>query len=169
MPQGSLRNGGSAMAQAAGVCLELMGHREDVLLHVVGYSSSTYALRWPEIDAESRRTWADHREATQFGATATAVMLVERETGYAAVERSAIGTGMDYWLGHKEDEPLFQHKARLEVSGILNGGGNDRQIESSVRRRVREKIDQVHSSMSNLPAYVIVVEFGRPIAEVQKI
>ena len=149
--------------------MELLGHNQGVLLRVIGYANNTYALRWPLINAQSRRTWADEREATQFGATAIAVLLVKRETGYTVVERSAIGTGIDYWLGHEKDEPLFQHKARLEVSGILNAGGNERHVESSVRSRVREKIQQVRPSISVLSTYVIVVEFGRPIAEVQKI
>ena len=160
---------GIVLAQVAGVCLELLGHNQGVQLRVVGYANNTYSLRWPLINAQSRRTWADHREATQFGATAIAVLLVKKETGYAVVERSAIGTGIDYWLGNEEDEPLFQHKARLEVSGILNAGERGKNVESSVRSRVREKIQQVHPSISVLPAYVIVVEFSRPIAEVQKI
>ena len=172
-----LRNGtpgiskewGSAMAQAASVCLELAGHNQRVLLRVIGHTNNLYALLWPQVTAQLRRTWADHREATQFGATAIAVLLIKKVTGYVAVERSAIGTGMDYWLGHKEDESLFQHKARLEISGILDAGDNDVQIESFVRRRVREKIAQVRSSMSHLPAYVVVVEFGRPMAEVKEL
>ena len=165
---GITREWGAALAQAAGVCLKLQGHRQCALFRVIGYVNNTYAILWPCTDDQAMRTWADHREATQFGATAIAVLLAKKEIDYAVVERSVIGTGIDYWLGHETDEPPFQRKARLEISGILNAGGNDRQVEKAVGVRVREKIRQTQSSSGSLPAYVIVVEFGRPLAEVRK-
>lgn len=57
----------------------------------------------------------------------------------------------------------FQNKARLEVSGIRNG---DQKI---IKARVREKLTQTEvSDKTRLPAYVVVVEFGRPVAEVRQ-
>lgn len=77
-------------------------------------------------------------------------------------QRSRKGTGFDYWLGDEADMP-FQNKARLEVSGIRNG---DQKI---IKARVREKLTQTEvSDKTRLPAYVVVVEFGRPVAEVRQ-
>lgn len=89
-------------------------------------------------------------------------MLIEKETGYKVIERSRRCTGFDYWLGDETDE-LLQHKGRLEVSGIRRGENRD------VQARVRQKLKQTDRSDDlKLPAYVIVVEFGEPLAEVRK-
>lgn len=89
-----------------------------------------------------------------------AVLLAQKEIGYTVIERSRIGTGFDYWLGKESN--LFQKKARLEISGILRGSNSD------VKARIRQKLKQTNRSDGVLPAYVIVVEFGHPLAEVQK-
>ena len=154
---------GSAMAEAAGVCLESQGHTQGVLLGVTGHVNSSHVLAWPPIGGHARRSWADLQEATEYGATAIAVLLVKREAGYAAVERSAKGTGIDYWLGHEAEGPPFQNKARLEVSGILSA----QDAQRDVAKRVREKMNQAQSSGSSLPTYVVVVEFGSPLSQVQ--
>ncbi len=61
-----------------------------------------------------------------------------------------------------QDESLIV-RVRMEVSGILNGD------DGLVMKRVREKIRQTDpSDYLGLPAYVIVVEFGRPLAEVRE-
>ena len=159
---------GSVLAQMAGVCLESQGHRQRALLRVTGYTNNTYDLLWPRIDDQARRTWRDLEEATEYGATAIAVLLVKKETGYTVVERSAKGTGIDYWLGYEAEGPPFQSKARLEVSGILSVEGRDSDVERAVAKRVREKLKQTQSSSGSLPAYVVVVEFGSPFVEVQK-
>ena len=170
-----LRNGlpaitpewGSVLAQVAGVCLESQDHHQGVLLRITGYVNTTYPLIWPPISDQALRTWADHQEATEYGATAIAVLLVKKETGYAAIERSVKGTGIDYWLGHEAEGPPFQNKARLEISGILSVQGTYRDVERVVAKRVRDKLEQTQSPGGSLPAYVIVIEFGNPLAEVQ--
>ena len=68
----------------------------------------------------------------------------------------------------KQKAPPFQNKARLEVSGILSVEGSDIDVERAVAKRVREKLKQTQSSSGPLPAYVVVVEFGSPLGEVQK-
>lgn len=149
------------MAQCAGVCLESQGHTSGAELSVRGYISSNYILEWPPVTDQVRRTWADIREATEKGAEGIAIVLIKQEIGYAAIERAAIGTRIDRWLGEESDAPNFQRKARLEVSGILNGS------DGEVTRRLREKMDRINPE-NQLPAYVVVVEFGRPLAEVRK-
>jgi hypothetical protein len=62
-------------------------------------------------------------------------------------------------LGKKEDD-LFQNAARLEVSGIRRG-------PALVSARVRAKLKQTsQSDATGLPAIVVVVEFGTPVAEI---
>ena len=140
---------------------------QGVSLRVMGHVGGAYALSWPAIGDQDRRTWADSQEATEYGATAVAVLLAKQELGYAVVERAAKGTGIDYWLGHEDEGPPFQNKARLEVSGILRAGGSAQEVEAAVASRVRAKQRQMQPSSGSLPACVIVVEFGSPLAEVQ--
>ena len=130
-------------------------------LRVSGCANNIYRLEWPPITDQSRRTWNDLQEATEYGAMGIAVLLAKRETGHAVLQRSRKGTGFDYWMGDESIEP-FQNKARLEISGILNGGDDE------VRKRVRQKLKQASRSNGSLPAYVIVVEFGKPLAQIQK-
>lgn len=153
---------GMAMAEAAGVCLEWQNHTPGVELQVVGYVSERYSLDWPAITEEARRMWMDPREAVEYGATAIAILLSKNELGYPAFERSRQGTGIDYWMGY-EDGVLFQRQAMLEISGILNAGGN---ATRAIKARVNQKLRQTERSSDPLPTFVIVAEFGSPIAEV---
>ena len=148
--------------------MESQGHNQRVHLNVIGCVNNTYALAWPRVTDQTLRTWADLQEATEYGATAIAVLLAKREVGYAVIERAVKGTGIDYWLGHETSGPPFQHKARLEVSGILSVKGSYNDVARAVASRVRQKLRQTRPSSGSLPAYVIVVEFGTPLAEVQK-
>ena len=156
---------GETLAEAAGVCLESQGHIQGVELRVIGYASNLYSLYWPTITDQTRRTWNDLQEATELGAMAIAVLLSGKEIGYSAIQRSVKGTGIDYWLGDGDD-PHFQNKARLEISGILKASGDN--VERAVKARVNQKLRQAERSAGSLPVYVIVVEFGSPLAEVQK-
>ena len=151
---------GMALAEAGGVCLESQGHAQGVQISVRGNYKS-YSLTWPIITEQTRRCWNDHEIATEHGAVSIAVLLVKKEIGYTVLERSWKGTGFDYWMGEGTDAP-FQHEARLEISGIRKGSDRD------VQARMRQKLRQTDRSDGLLPAYVIIVEFGRPLAEVQK-
>ncbi|BDA74130.1 hypothetical protein CAL7716_082960 [Calothrix sp. PCC 7716] len=89
-----------------------------------------------------------------------AFLVVRELTNLTVIERSAKGTGFDYWLGALEpDEELpFQNRVRLEVSGIRSGDS------SRVKARVKQKKEQTKPSDGQYPAYVIVVEFSTPIS-----
>ena len=160
---------GRALAEAAGVCLESQGHSQGVQIRILGYDNCNYELTWPDVTEQVNRTWNDSQEATEYGATAIAVLLAKKEIGYLVIERARKGTGIDYWLGEETDSPLFQRKARLEISGILKVQGNDNAVKRAVAARVNEKLRQANRSSGSLPIYVIVVEFGTPIAEIQKL
>lgn len=152
---------GQVLAEAGGVCLESQGHSQGDALEVTGDRSKRYSLAWPPVTEQALRCWNDAEVATEHGAVGVAVLLAKKEIGYAVVERSRKGTGFDYWMGDDTEVP-FQNKARLEISGIRSGDDRD------VRARVRQKLKQTNPSDGALPAYVVVVEFGAPLAEVRQ-
>ena len=111
-----------------------------------------------------RRGWRDLQEATEYGATAIAILLVIKTTEYTIIERSAKGLGFDYWLLEEElydeDDLLPAGTARLEVSGMIH-----EEKDSKIRARVEEKVTQTKTSDDlKLPAIIVVVEFSRPEA-----
>lgn len=152
---------GTFIAEAGGVCLEHNGHKRGKTLSVRGYRHNQHPLSWPLITGQSRAAWNDLEQATEYGAVAVAVLVAKAEIGYEVLRQSRKGTGFDYWIGSASDEG-FVEKAGLEISGILNG--DDRTIKA----RVKEKLNQTdQSDQLQLEMYVIVIEFGRPLAEVQ--
>ncbi len=83
-------------------------------------------------------------------------------TALTVIERSRKGTGFDYWLGTQGSTATlpFDRMARLEVSGIRSKGNR-----SQINARVKQKTEQTRASdAQGLPAYIIVVEFSRPIS-----
>lgn len=160
---GISRAKGNELAEAGAVCLESQGHTRGARLTVRNGANNSYRLDWPPVTDQARRTWNDEEEATEDGAVGIAVLLASREIGYTVVSRSRKGTGFDYLLGEELGEGVLDSKARMEVSGIRNGN------DSQVRARVQEKLRQMNRSNAlGLPAYAIVVEFGRPLAEIKK-
>ena len=178
---------GNAMAEAGAVCLQWHNHWQGVHLIALttlgpGTSEKAYSLAWAPIGSQARRGWNDMREATEDGAAGIAVLLANQEIGYMVIARSWKGTGFDYLLGDTdvlnisdaersvtsdwakvlEDDSLVA-RCRMEVSGLLEGG------DSAVAARVNAKLEQTDRSDTwAIPAFVIVVEFGRPLAEVRK-
>lgn len=152
---------GESLAQAAGVCLEAQGHVSPRSLEVDGSVTHRHLITWPAIDDQMRRCWNDLDEAAEHGAYGIAALLVSEHTPFEVVERSRKGTGFDYWLGPKGNGGfLFQRAARLEVSGIGRGDN------SAINSRVRKKLKQTEPTDGMLPAYVVVVEYGAPLARI---
>jgi hypothetical protein len=153
---------GASLAEAASVCFEQCGHKEEFDLSVTGGRKHSYRLRRPRVGPQAFRTYNDLQEATEDGAYAVAILVTREATGKQVLERSAKGTGFDYWIGENESSPV-RFKTRLEVSGILRGTPED------VRRRVDEKCLQTRRSDSmGLDAIVFIVEFSLPLAGVAK-
>ena len=153
---------GQYLAEAGAVCLESQGHANGQELSVQGIRSEDYTLRWPEVTDQTERCLNDPEVATEHGAVGIGVLLMKQLIGYAVIQRSRKGTGFDYWLGDESDMP-FENKARLEVSGIRNGD------QKEVKARVRAKLAQTEvSDETRLPAYIVVVEFGQPVADVRQ-
>lgn len=146
------------MYEAFMVCMDYYAHPQDVVLPVDGQEQPV-TIKWVnECDDVIRRTYTDMQYNTEHGAVCLAIMLTTTFTPYTIIERSRKGTGFDYWLGEKGNM-LFQKKARLEVSGILQGD------DSTMKSRYNTKVMQtVQSDDTLLPAYISIIEFSRPKA-----
>ena len=149
---------GQSLAEAGAVCLESQGHETGVAIAVEGDFTAHFTIGWQAVTEQMRRCWNDAEYATEQAAYGLAFLIVERLTDYTIIERSIRGTGFDYWLGIATDELPFERRVRLEVSGILQG------TPGRVNARVKEKVAQTQQYASQLPAYVVVVEFSQPQA-----
>ena len=149
---------GGTLCEAASVCLEDRSHQSGVAMAVNGaLSSHSLQLMWPPTSQQVRNTYADLQFATEFGAYGIAALLVENLTTLTVFERSRKGPGFDFWLAPKgSSAPLFQDKARMEVSGVLDG------TNSELRRRMREKLAQLKRGGVALPGFGVVVHFASP-------
>ena len=106
--------------------------------------------------------WKDTQELTEYAATGIAILLIVEMTEFTVIKRARKGEGIDYWLGRKSDKPPFQNKARMEVSGIFTGN------ETKIKARVKQKKEQTFPTDGDYPAYVIVVEFSKPVSYMEK-
>ena len=104
---------GRSLAEAASVCLEAAGHATDLELTVVGRFVRTFQLHRLDVNGQMRSCFDDAEEATEFGASAIAVLVIRALTGFTIIRQSRRGIGFDYWLGSPEEQP-FRKKARLE-------------------------------------------------------
>lgn len=154
---------GNFMSEAAGVCLEHNGHSNDVRLDVEGYVDASHELQWIPITDAGRRGLNDLAVAAEWGAAGIAVLLTHHETDYTVTEqaRKHAGSGFDYWLGPKSGGQ--ERSARLEVSGVLQGGAPA--MNSRFPRKVRQTM---RSDYLGIPAYVAVVEFSQPAARFEE-
>jgi hypothetical protein len=158
---------GGTLAEAAAVCLADRGHGDVCEMQLRWRADARlFAIHRPLVTDPMRRAYRDMQDATELGACGVAILAVRAITGYAVVERSVKGTGFDYWLGTIDapstaSEPL-ERKARLEVSGILHGAVR------SVEARVREKIRQTRRWAGSYPAYIVVVEFSKPMVRIER-
>lgn len=152
---------GAAIAEAGAICLTDEAHESGVTLEVEGEFLATFKLDWQSITEQTRRCWNDEEYTTEQGAYAIAFLLILQLTNLTVIERSRKGTGFDYWLGSQSSNPTlpFQRMARLEVSGIRKGKRNQ------INARAKQKMEQTRASdLQGLPAYIIVIEFSRPIS-----
>ena len=155
---------GSFLAEAAAHCLKANGHVNPSLLRLSGDVCSSGTLNWHPDIPDEKSTWADLQEAAEYGGYGVGIVVALPWTRTHRVERSAKGTGVDYWIGEViKGSGVFQQAARLELSGILKGG------DPSIKARLKQKLEQTkRSDSTRLPAYVVIVEFGGPEARLVK-
>jgi hypothetical protein len=155
---------GTAISEAGAICLTDEAHQPGVVINVEGEFSSTFKLEWQPVTEQIRRCWNDEEYTTEQAAYGIAFLLILQLTNLTVIERSRKGTGFDYWLGTEDSTATlpFQRMARLEVSGIRKGN------QSQINARVKQKVEQTRASdQQGLPAYIIVIEFSRPLSIIQ--
>ena len=148
-------------------CLTASGHTNGVTMKVHEEDrSDPCIISWPddEIDLEAVQRSFNQNDATEDGAEAVALLLLIARTEYTAVHRAGETTGIDYWLGYKEniDNP-FKQAGRIEISGIFKENE-----KNTVAARIKEKLKQTRPTAHTFPVYVVVVEFGQPYATIVK-
>ncbi len=147
------------------VCFDDQGHASGVSLPLLyGSQNRTFSICWTgEVTERMRAAYKDIIRATDNAACAIALLVIREVTEFTAIEQATRGTTVDYYLGSK-DEPgdlIFNHKARLEASGILREN-----VSNTIEARIKEKKDRLKGG---LPAYVVIVEFGGPVSKMVKL
>lgn len=151
---------GGMCCEAAAYCFQQNGHSAPTATTLQGCGESSVKLQWEEPTATAAATYGDRDVAAENGAYAVAIAVINRFHGYQVIERSAKGTGFDFWLGNDSSDLPFNGLARLEVSGIFSGS-------SRVSARLTKKLDQMHPTDTLATGFAVVAEFGAPIVAVK--
>lgn len=147
---------GGMCCEAAAFCLSENGHVAPKATQCQGVSATQVELSWTQPPVTAAATYRDRDVAAEHGAYAVAIALVNHLYGLDVIERSAKGTGFDFWMGESGTSELsFGSLARLEVSGIFNG-------PSKVGSRLGQKLDQMFPTDHVAVGYAVVAEFGAP-------
>ncbi len=160
---------GAFLAEAAAICLHLNGYKSGVTLISEGEVNNSVIVEWQDIVTdELLASWNDAKEATEYGATALAILRILKYTDYTYFIRTYQGTGIDYWLGKGKYNgdiiPTKNREGRLEISGILKASKGN-----TINVRVNQKIKQVSKTRdTGLPVHIIVVEFREPKVKIVK-
>jgi hypothetical protein len=142
------------------VCFHLTGHASGVRLavHYNGLIRQADICWTGQISQQLLMAHGDLKKATDFAACTIALMLVRELTEYTAIEQSAEGTTIDYYLTEQQpdNDLIFNRAARLEVSGILSETPNNT-VDGRIRRKTRRLKPE-----SDLTDFIVVVEFSKP-------
>jgi hypothetical protein len=154
---------GTLFAEAAAVCLTLSGHKPGVQLVVEGDFKTNYQIDWTqEIGSLEIASWADLKEAVEYGATALAMLLMIELTKFDSFAREDQYQGTDFEMRqHKQTGEL----AKLEISGILTETDDN---TLHIRIKTKERKIKKRGNL-NHTVYVVVVEFASPKAKIIEI
>jgi hypothetical protein len=172
---GLTKNMGGFLSECAAVCLDHNGLVFPVVLRLAGAHTAQWRLVGPVVTNQMRRAYGDLQEATEYGASGIALLIVESCEGLTILSRSPKdGGGFDYYLtpvepapNSTEDNFLGRATAWLEVSGILGGTTEDMQYRINARIRRLEQAAGEISEARTLPAWIVVVEFSAPGARME--
>lgn len=150
------------LCENAVACLIRKGHESGVNIDCQGVLIQQEKVEWgTEFTNQMDRSLNDQEVATEHGAACISILYALEHTDFTIIQRSRKKTGVDYWLGKKNDF-LFQNAARMEVSGIFDGADK---VDARVKRKLKQSCQ---SDFSGLPVYISVVEFSRPIINFTK-
>jgi hypothetical protein len=155
---------GNALAEAASVCLD-RHHTPPTDVDCDWDGTAMPAMiTWTVPDAKTKSTFANEEEATRDGAYAVSFATVERAENLVTISRAEKLTGADWYVaprGVPFDD--LESALRLEVSGT------DTDKAAVVKQRVTQKVNQLISGKSNLPALASVVGFRLRVVAVKKV
>ena len=155
--------------EGAIVSLKKKGYSSGVILKVEGDFEMKMMIEWTEeVSQKTVDSWKEERYAANYGAVGIALLLYAELLGDSYFEEAQIGTGVDFWVSKnktgQEDDLYIPKEARLEISGI-----GQEKIGNTVNMRIGKKRRQVSSSdTTDLPAWIIVVEFTTPKSKIIK-
>lgn len=156
-------NFGKFLAEAAMVCLHLNQHESGVVLKSSGTLNEDFEIVWSEeLTEDVIDSWKDLNEATEYGATAIAMLLTNEVLKMKRVVRN-IGAA-DYIISDvemKTDQSNYP-MVYLEISGIFSATTNN-----TLTKRVNQKVLQVKKGVASAPFLVVVVEFSSPEAKIK--
>ncbi len=144
----------NALKEAARVCLDR--HHVSPIPIVIRHDDRQMVadVEWEATDERTRGAWRNEKDTTEWGAYACVLAAVEMFHGLVAVFRAETQTGADYYvapLGADADD--IEEHIRLEVSGVNRGN------DAAVRRRLREKIEQLARGDDDIPGIAGVIGF----------
>lgn len=158
---------GKFLGEAAHVCLELQGHKSGVQINVLGLYKENLILEWDkELEEETFLSWKDVKEATEYGATAIALLLMLHFEDYNFIERlPQFGIG-DYVLEKRAFKSKQAKKeTHLEISGIFKVTNTN-----TLDIRINQKEKQLSKKQTTtLNVLIAVVEFSKPAAKIIKL
>ncbi len=132
-------------------------------MQLKGDFETNFQVIWEnQITEQTKNSWNDTQDLTEFGASGVAILLILEMTDYTVIRRARKGEGIDYWLGEKDSASPFQDSARLEISGILEGN------DSKIKARIKQKKEQTFPTDGKFPAYISVIEFSKPVSHLEK-
>lgn len=152
---------GAMCCEAASFCFEQHGHAVPTRAALSGCETPHAHFHWAPPALQAAATYRDKDVAAENGAYALAIAVLNQVHGYRAIERSAKGTGFDFWIGTTQGDLPFNGKVRLEVSGIFEG-------QSRVGSRLTSKLKQMAPSDQSGSGFAVVAGFGRPTVAVGK-
>lgn len=178
---GVTEESGKVHLQQISVCLDNQGHqwgttltvvyKEDVEpQHLFRKNEATiyeYILpNWLSVTSQMQRNHGqDLAYTSEQAAYGIAFLLILELTEFTIIRKSVKTTGVDWYLGYKNDpHDLFKDAGRLEVSGLLYESP-----QNTIRSRARIKLKQTApSDIKDLPVYVVIAEFSKPETWVMK-
>ncbi|MFK7934390.1 MAG: hypothetical protein AB8G22_12835 [Saprospiraceae bacterium] len=150
-------------AEAAAVCFQHCQHSQPVDIKIEGDFQKQLKFSFGKVTQQLLDTRDDLEDAVEEGAYCIAMLVVDELTNLKATKQSQKRTGIDYFLSKRKSNFAFQSHARLEVSGILKG------TIGQINQRLKEKVEQSKKSdYMNVPAFIVVVEFSRPLVKIVK-
>lgn len=158
---------GEFLAEAAQVCLETQGHQSGTIIKIIGLHDEKVVLEWEKtLEAETLLSWKDFKEATEYGATAIALLIILHFENYNFVERLPQHSIGDYFLKKTDLDNIEKtDEAFLEISGIFK-----ETQQNAINLRINQKKKQLSNKpISELNVLIAVVEFSKPKAKIIKI